>query len=207
MSLNHLSPLSAEEQEIKSIIERRNIQWLCHFTPRENLDRILENGLLQRNELNAGAIKTDIYRYDSYSDAICLSISKPNKWMFEKKRTQGFDLCLLLIKPEILFKKKCLFFPHNAATACYRYLPIDKLSGGKALEGLFSDPVSFQKSGCVPKSIPRIGLSKQETTSDQAEVQCLENIEPSYIIGYFADNIPLTYDDFNNCDIELDEEK
>lgn len=94
---------------ISEIIKQRNIRWLCHFTPRKNLKEIKRIGLKPRNLLDHTAIFTDSFRYDQNKNAICLSISKPNKWMFDMKRKQGFDLCLLLIDPAILYKKNCLF--------------------------------------------------------------------------------------------------
>lgn len=71
------------------IIRTRQIRWLCHFTPRKNLASIKANGLLTRSQLdvseNVHGIVTDPVRYDQ-TGASCLSISKPNKWMFKKKQ-------------------------------------------------------------------------------------------------------------------------
>ncbi|WP_109077933.1 DarT ssDNA thymidine ADP-ribosyltransferase family protein [Aggregatibacter kilianii] len=187
--------LDAEQLLISQVIERRNIRWLCHFTPRSNLENIKQNGLKTRDQLFYGEVKvTDPSRYDQYSNAICLSISQPNKWMFNKKQEQGFDLCLLLINPEVLYRKKCLFYPHNAATASYRNINVESLKGENALENMFANPISFQKSGKAPQDIFRFHyLLDCEATSDQAEVQCLENIELQYIKHVFEEDIPLTY--------------
>ena len=192
--------LDAEQLLISQVIERRHIRWLCHFTPRSNLENIKQNGLKTRDLLsNWETTVTDQARFDQHRNAICLSISKPNSWMFNKKCEQGFDLCLLLISPEVLYKKNCLFFPHNAATASYRNIDIESLKGDQALENLFANPISFQKSGKPPQDIFRFDhLLNCETTSDQAEVQCLENIESQYITHIFEDNIPLTYDEILN---------
>ena len=205
--------LDAEQLLISQVIERRNIRWLCHFTPRSNLENIKQNGLKTRDLLsNWETTVTDQARFDQHRNAICLSISKPNSWMFNKKCEQGFDLCLLLISPEILYKKNCLFFPHNAATASYRNINIESLKDEQALENLFANPISFQKSGKPPQDIFRFHyLLDCETTSDQAEVQCLENIETQYITHIFEYDIPLTYDeikarvDESSYDIGFDE--
>ncbi|MGX2970404.1 DarT ssDNA thymidine ADP-ribosyltransferase family protein [Ursidibacter sp. B-7004-1] len=192
-------PTTPEQQEINDVLRAREIKWLCHFTPRKNLKNIRENGLKLRNNLDFDAVITDHSRYDRYSNAICLSISKPNKWMFQNKKEQGFDLCLLLINPAVLYQKKCIFYPHNAATACYRNIDLEQLTGSSSLENLFTNPINYQKSGLAPQSIWRYEWLKQcETTSDQAEVQCLENIEPNYINYIIEDNIPLTYDEISN---------
>lgn len=192
--------LDSEQLLLSQVVENRNIRWLCHFTPRENLESIKKNGLQTRDLLFSWENTfTDLSRFDQYSNAICLSISKPNKWMFNRKVEQGFDLCLLLISPEILYRKNCLFYPHNAATASYKNIDIKQIKGELALEKMFADSVSFQKSQCFPSTIERHSfLENCETTSDQAEVQCLENIEPEFIIHIFEDNVPLTYEDIKN---------
>jgi len=189
--------LDSEEFLISQVIKRRNIRWLCHFTPRENLENIRRNGLKTRDLLSSrDSCFTDQARFDRYRNAICLSISKPNIWMFNRKKEQGFDLCLLLINPEILYKKNCLFYPYNAATASFRNIDINLIKGDIALEKMFANTISFQKSGGIHRDIPRYnGLSSCETTSEQAEVQCLENIEPEHILRIYESNIPLTYED------------
>ncbi|MBN6066831.1 DUF4433 domain-containing protein [Aggregatibacter actinomycetemcomitans] len=192
--------LDADQLLVSQLIERRNIRWLCHFTPRSNLENIKQNGLKTRNLLSYNeAIVTDNYRYDQYKNAICLSISKPNQWMLKRKLEQGYDLCLLLIDPAVLYKKECIFYPHNAATASFSNASPESFKGEEALEALFANPITFQKSGQEPTIRNRISsLRDYETTSDQAEVQCLENIELEYILHIFEDEIPLTYDDIEN---------
>lgn len=205
--------LDSEQVLLSQVVENRNIRWLCHFTPRENLENIKKNGLKTRDLLFSWENTfTDLSRFDQYRNAICLSISKPNKWMFNRKVEQGFDLCLLLISPEILYRKNCLFYPHNAATASYKNIDIKQIKGELALEKMFADSVSFQKSQCFPSTIERHSfLENCETTSDQAEVQCLENIETQYITHIFEYDIPLTYDeikvrvDESSYDIGFDE--
>ena len=192
--------LNLAKLKLIQLIGNRKISWLCHFTPRENLKNIKENGLKTRDLLSGFENTfTDKSRFDQYRNAICLSISKPNKWMFNRKVEQGFDLCLLLISPEVLYRKNCLFYPHNAATASYQDIDIKQIQGELALEKMFANSVSFQKSQCAPSTIERnTFLENCETTSDQAEVQCLENIEPDFIIHIFEDNVPLTYEDIKN---------
>ncbi len=172
---------------IEEILRKRNIRWLCHFTPKENLDRILEEGLLTRDRLN-DAIFTDNSRYDRNSFAICLSITKPNDWMMKKKMSQGYNFVMLLIDPSILKTKECLFFPHNAATSCYKYMDNDVFKGADALENLFSNRVEYQKSDGYTYTVDReTSLNKCEPTSSQAEVQCLDDIDLKYITHVIDD--------------------
>lgn len=183
----------SEQNLIKEIIKKRDISCLCHFTPRENLESIRKNGLVCRNQLPYNAKITDNSRWDTHSNSICLSISKPNAWMFNKKEREGLDLALIILSPEILYEKNCLFFPHNAATKCYRYSPTFEFQGSEALEKLFANEVSYTKANgeTINLSRYRKNLASYEATSDQAEVQCLENIEANYIIKVFEADIPL----------------
>ncbi|MDH2998236.1 hypothetical protein A1D22_10085 [Pasteurellaceae bacterium LFhippo2] len=187
--------MDQDQLAIKRIVEKRDIEWLCHFTPVENLDNIRKNGLKLRHALSRDEVKvTDSSRFDPFSNSICLSISKPNDWMLRKKLSQGFELCLLLIDPAVLYEKKCLFYPHNAATKSYRYMDENSLMGDVALEALFDKEITYQKSGYNPTTLMRErNLFECETTSSQAEVQCLETIEPRYIKRIIMDDIDLTY--------------
>ena len=188
------SVLSQEQIKIKLFCKKRNIEWLCHFTPRSNLESIKRNGLVPRNKIKGQFKPTDNYRFDGHQDTICLSISAPNKWMFQKKQKENLDLCLLLINPDILFLKKCAFYPHNAATASYRNIPLSELMGYKAIEALFSDTITYQRSGLMPESHHRNQfLNIAETTSNQAEVQCYDAIEPYFIEYILEEDIPLDY--------------
>lgn len=180
-----------QKGEIKAFLEERNISFLVHFTPKENLDSIRKNGLVLRNKLPSLAVVTDSKRYDG-GDGICLSISKPNFRMLKKKYDQGFDLALLILKKEILYEKKCLFFPHNAASAEYRNKHISEFIGVNALKKLFLSSFSVQLSQ-KESYFDRVDLELSETTSEQAEIQCFESIAPENIIYIFEKYIPDTY--------------
>ncbi|MBS9783643.1 MAG: DUF4433 domain-containing protein [Pasteurella sp.] len=186
------------EVGIKREIESRNIQWVCHFTPRENIENIKKFGLLPRNQIEhstyVDALVTDNERWDGNLDTICLSVSKPNSWMFKMKEKEGFDLCLLLIDPKVLYEKKCIFYPHNAATKSYKHIQKTDLMGVRAFNNLFSETITYQKSGQEPTVMHRSPLlMSAETTSDQAEIQCYDRIEPECIRYIIEEKIPHTY--------------
>lgn len=130
-------------------------------------------------------------------NAICLSISKPNKKMFlRKQKIDGYDLALLLISPDVLFMRKCLFFPYNAAAASSKFLTSEQRMGIEAFNSLFAERIRYQKSGEEWIIVNRENhLDTAETTSDQAEVQCLEQISPQHIMRKISFNIPLSYQD------------
>lgn len=75
--------------EIERIVTERNIRWLVHFTRIENLESILENGLLPRNNfegLDVQPLTNDAFRLDGFLEATSLSIESPNYRMFWKCR-------------------------------------------------------------------------------------------------------------------------
>ncbi|EFM8250098.1 DUF4433 domain-containing protein, partial [Escherichia coli] len=159
----------------KKIVIDRNIKYLCHFTPKSNLDKIMRDGLNLR-DIETMEV-TDQSRFDG-SKNICLTISEPNIWMINDKKEKGFDLALLIINPKILYEKECLFFPYNAATKCYRNLSTEYFTGAAALERLFDKQITFQKSQQEPQTVYRNALLKPSiTTSKQAEVQVTEKID------------------------------
>ncbi|AWX14113.1 hypothetical protein CEP49_05895 [Mergibacter septicus] len=183
---------------IAKFIKQRNIKWLCHFTPRANLENIKKEGLKPRDLINYQYVYTDAVRYDTASNSICLSISQPNNWMLSKKIEDGLDLCLLLINPSILYEKNCLFYPHNAATKSYKGLPIEQFKGIEALKKLFDDEITYQKSGLELQTIFRYDTKSFLTTSEQAEVQCLEIIETKYIDYIIENDILLDYEELES---------
>ena len=118
-----------QNQAIRAFADYRGIRWLCHFTDRKNLPNILKNGLLPRNLLSDTAMVSDLLRFDRHVDSLCLSVSLHNHWMLNKKIEQGaIDPCLILLSPRILWEKPCAFYPHNAATACYRNMPFEEMT-------------------------------------------------------------------------------
>jgi len=183
------------DDNIAYFVKERGIKYLCHFTPRSNLGKIKSEGLKLRD--TSQMTVTDPSRYDM-SKNICLTISEPNSWMFKKKQEQGFDLVLLILSPKILYDKECLFFPYNAATKSFRGLDKSYLSSREALGYIFSDKITFKKSQEEERTIHRnTHVASFMPTSNQAEVQVTESIDPSYIIAIIESDIPLEYNEVN----------
>jgi len=183
------------DDNIECFVKDRGIKYLCHFTPRSNLGKIKSEGLKLRDASQMTV--TDTSRYDM-SKNICLTISEPNSWMFKKKQEQGFDLVLLILSPSVLYDKECLFFPYNAATKSFRGLDKSYLSSREALGHIFSDKITFKKSQEEERTIHRnIHAASFMPTSNQAEVQVTESIDPSYIIAIIESDIPLAYNEIN----------
>ena len=65
---------------VRNILGSRGVKYLFHFTPINNLDSILKNGLYSRNYVNENFFNyvfPDSDRYDGLNDGICLSLSFP----------------------------------------------------------------------------------------------------------------------------------
>jgi len=118
--------LTENMNEIEGIAKQRNIRWLVHFTRVENLESILKNGLIPRNnfeELDNEPLTNDKIRLDGYLNATSLSIEFPNYRMFWKCRCDAKEKdsiphetwVVLGIKTSVLWEKDCAFCLTNAA--------------------------------------------------------------------------------------------
>ena len=174
---------------IQDVINKRNIKYLVHFTRLENLDNILKNGIIPRNDMkdefinpfdffldedkksNGKYIYNDGYRYDGKLDYSCFSIHFPNDKMFFslRERNKGSKWAVLIFSSEILLKYDCLFYPCNAADNRVSQTNISEFQGAEALERLF-----YQEDR-------ETYLKDYHPTNVQAEVMIKGNISPSYI--------------------------
>ena len=158
-----------------TILRKKSISRLVHFTPINNLESILENGMLSRNSLDEQGLKyhySDDIRLDGKLDYICNSISFPNYKMFfsKRKQNQNIQWAVLSIDSEILIDKfDTEFYRKNAASSDslkYKYDPCSN----DALEFMFMDYEN--RDPYIPENY---------TTDPQAEVLVKDIIHPSYI--------------------------
>lgn len=155
---------------IKKIAVSRDIKYLVHFTPIENLESILSNGILSRDNLKEKDYKrTDNDRIDGKMDMISTSITFPNYKMFYKKRNfvQSKGWCVIKISSSVLWECECYFYPSNASSNKSKELKNNRYP--EHLEMMFyEDGRSF--------------LTKNNQTTDvQAEVMVRGKIPAKYI--------------------------
>lgn len=167
--------------EIRSIVERRGIRDLYHFTQTTNLVGILACGILSRRELSMcgqNAFPSDRYRLDHDVDAVSVSISRIDKRMFfsKKKKNRASSWVVLAVTPEILWSLNCRFSWRNAATNAMRS-HVGWRGGPTALNRMFAGGAN-----------ERAGLDPCYPTSQGAEVQVLEGISPMYISRIIVEN-------------------
>lgn len=114
------SSASKKEEQIKSFLKKRNINYLVHFTNAKNLSSILKHGLMTRvalNKLDTNFAYNDNLRLDDVTNSISLSISFPNYRMFYKyrKNNPNTKWIVLLLDSSIAWEYPCEFCYVNAA--------------------------------------------------------------------------------------------
>lgn len=167
--------------DIVDTIRKRGITKLIHFTSVDNLDSIKKLGILPREELINRQMTFDYndeYRIDNNMDAICLSVSNPNRYLIQEftHRYPDKKYVMLEIDPAILYEIKNqgvpikrIYYDYNAAS---RYAK-KSLSD---LNIMFKD--SINKRHIV---LNRENKKDYEPTSDQAEILFFGQIPFQYI--------------------------
>lgn len=165
--------------EIRNICNRIGIESLVHFTRLENLENILEFGLIGRSQLDEmgfNFIYNDDRRIDFQREAICLSISFPNYRMFFKYRQKSSDSkwVVLLLNRSVLWELNCKFYRENAASNNARVADlIGSRSETSALMEMFEDYEGIERNS--------LNILNNFTTNPQAEVLVFDKIDPCFI--------------------------
>ena len=169
---------------IQQICEERGITTLVHFTRVENLQNILQQGLLGRTLLETRGqqfLFNDPCRVDGHKEAVCLSISFPNYKMFysireDKKETQEVDdsqWIVLLLDAKVLWELDCAFCQRNAAHNAVRRVPLTDRKRPEALKGMFEDFDDIRHQDLqIPLDYP---------TDPQAEILVFDPISTRHI--------------------------
>ena len=173
--------------QIQQICEERGLTTLVHFTRIENLQGILQEGLIGRRLLETRGqqfLFNDHDRVDGHKEAVCLSISFPNYQMFYKKRkskkTVESQWVILLLEAKVLWELDCAFCQRNAAHKSVSSIPLTDRKRPEALKGMFEDFYNIRPQDLsIPLDYP---------THPQAEVLVFDPIPARYIkVIYFRD--------------------
>lgn len=186
-------------RDIPFFIHSRGITSLFHFTDIQNLESIFVHGLLGREELTKRGLDfrvSDLNRKDPILNGICVSISKPNDYMLARKRTHGWKLALLELKPpeEILSNHLFVCSPGNFGRNDHRNRILnwpEEYLGGFGLLNLFLNENLRQ----------RYSLGKEEPTDPQAEIIFLESISSSFVSKVILPREPDVSDEFSVSDL------
>jgi len=172
--------------EIRRKTEARGIQRLAHFTQFQNLEGIVEHGLLSRaglEERGLDAMGSDPWRLDGADRATSLSISDINWDMFRAKRKDypRAVWVILFFQPSILWTHECRFCFRNAAhkdmSRCRSFL-----GGPWGFDTMYED----EAPTCMFKGQSyrgEAGIAPHLPTRPDAEVQVRERIAPELIMG------------------------
>ena len=175
-----------DAEQIKEAIEARGIKRLLHFTQLSNLESILENGLLTREQIEARGLKSafsDNKRLDKYPNVTCCcSIEFPNnKMLYVTKQKYGEATWVIIeISTDILLQTECAFYPMNAAKSDVRYGDMNNFKGIVAFESMFEERPKWTREFTK--------LPEHYTTNPQAEVLVFDQIEPKHISGVYTDD-------------------
>ena len=163
------------KKEIQKICSDKNIEHLVHFTRVENLPTIMDKGLMSLQRLKESDQDfrfNDSLRLDNHTNTISISISFPNSKMFYKYRNKNirWEWAVLLLKPDILWERPCLFCSTNAASSKMRW-ESGNFSKPEHLLNMFEE--SFERTEY---------LEEHYTTDEQAEVLVKDFIPPENIL-------------------------
>ena len=181
--------LTNHQLQIKQICEEQGIITLCHFTRIENLQNILQEGLLSRKLLETRKPQpkfNDQKRLDERRDAICLSISFPNFQLFnkfsrptQKSQPDYSQWAVLLLKTEVLWELDCAFCQENAAAKTVRSIQMKERKKPDALKGMFVDVCRDTREVIYQRQSLRI--PSHYPTHPQAEVLVFNRIQTEHI--------------------------
>lgn len=186
-----------DRERIQQIITQRDIRWLVHFTPLENLTSIVENGLYSRSYIEndpdenniINGICLDNLRADGRRNGICLSLSFPNHFMFYcHRRDYPTNWAVILLDINLILEiedREIQFFPTNSANARFRYINNRTLETANAFEALFAEPIQNKRNGLLYR---HPALLPKDPTDVQAEIMIEEHIERQYIRGVAINN-------------------
>ena len=181
---------NSAKHEIEQVVNERNIDYLLHFTRLSNLAGILQHGLYPRSrldELPQAVAINDRCRFDNRTDSNSLSLGHPNDSMFYKYRqSTSEEWAVLVIEPSVLWESQCAYCKHNAADHRISRLPLESLTGGAALCGM------FEECDGLPSRAAQ-NLHPFDPTDHQAEALIFDVISPSKIRGAVFRNLEALY--------------
>lgn len=183
---------TTEHSTIQQIVTQRQIQHLFHFTPLDNLDSILSNGLCSRSYLHqkgTHGVYLDNVRADGKLDFISLSVSFPNYRMFytRRKNDERITWAVISLSPSLLWEitdREIQFFDTNAAYQKFRDVSDESLQSADAFASLFADSIT-NKDGQLARDNR---LLPKDPTDVQAEIMVERHIETRYIGKIFLNN-------------------
>jgi hypothetical protein len=172
--------------EIPGYLASREISRLFHFTSVHNLESIVTNSFLGRENLrqkNITFVPSDNNREEPLVNGVCFSLSRPNSYMAARKIQSGQELVLLELTnlDKILTQYNFVVSPGNFGSPSLKKKieswP-EEFVGGRGLMNLFKAQAIREKY-----SIP-----SYEPTDPQAEIIILEGLPWDYVERIYFPN-------------------
>ena len=188
-----------QTEEIKNIISNRGIEHLVHFTRIENLNSILQYGLVPvilQEQMGINSVRNDEQRIDSKLDCTSCSITFPNYRLFYKFREYDYPGTRWVV---LAIDKSILFSPSNITFFCYtnaaRVIPqtrnLEDLCTVNAFKNMFCDTIIINGRR-VRREL--LNINDNFTTDPQAEILISDIIDKEYInCIYFQNEDDLQY--------------
>jgi hypothetical protein len=182
---DNVSDSSRRAEELEWQVTTRGIDYLVHYTRRENLRDIFRHGILSRDEVERRkevdpyfiAHTNDDQRLDRRRDAVCVSVTVTNRRQFAR-HLRAADCAagwvVIKIDPSIIWKYPCMFFHTNAAAVGRWHADPESV---EAFRRMFADPATASR-------LPQRGDSNRQlrlALDEQAEVLVCSAIPVSYI--------------------------
>ena len=172
---------------LKAWLQNREITELFHFSPLENLESILRQGLITIRELKLAKTRfrsNDHDRFDN-TGGICTSLGFPNyKLLYRAQGERNLSPVIIKISPMALSDIAWIAVPTNAAGKEMRtYIKgqPEKLVGVGALSRMFEELVRISDANIITRA--ELNLPVSFPTDPQAEVIFLERIPSHYILS------------------------
>jgi hypothetical protein len=174
------------EKVLQTWLKNREISEMFHFSPIDNLENILRQGLITIRELKLAKVTFRANDHDRFDNTggICTSLGFPNyKLLYRAQEERNLNPVIIKISPLALSEIAWIAVPTNAAGNEMRsFLKAnpEKLTGVAALSGLYEEIVRFSGSNKVTRA--QLGLPISFPTDPQAEVIFLERIPAHYFL-------------------------
>ncbi len=188
--------LKSNHQVFLQEIEKRNIDFLIHFTPTINLYSILEQKKLMSRAIleNLDIEQFDILDYIKFTDDIRyddknylnLSISGPNTFLFSKfmQKTSNditINWCVLTINPKHIYEYETLFSVTNAASSAAKKQY--GITGDiHKFRQLFSNELNINTFNGI-RNLKRDNIEDKYPTDVQAEILVKDSLSADSIIS------------------------
>jgi hypothetical protein len=181
----HLEIEKKKRNKIKDIVTRRKIEYLVHFTRIDNLNSILENGLIPvsvQQENKIPSVHNDEHRIDSKLDCTSCSIAFPNYklfYIFREYKFPGSSWVVIVLDKDVLFSNITYFCQTNAAGVFPRISSEKELCTATAFENMFCNSLTTKENKVIQRA--SLQINDYITTDPQAEILISDAIDKKYI--------------------------